>query len=186
MSAQSKDATGLAGRYANALFELAAADRLLDRVGEDLDGLAAMIQQSDDLARLIRSPVIAREDQNRAMGALMRRAGMCDLAQRFVGLVAWNRRLFALSDMIAAYRTLLAAHRGETTAEVVSARRLTAKQLAAIGDSLRRIVGTKVTVDARVDPSLLGGLIVKMGSRMVDSSLSTKLLRLRLAMTGVG
>jgi F-type H+-transporting ATPase subunit delta len=186
VSTSTTNATGLAGRYATALFDLADSDGALDQVADDLTNLDGMIDDSDDLQRLIRSPVIARDDQSRGIIALMERAEMSNLAQRFVGLVARNRRLFALPDMIAAYRSLLAAHRGEATAEVVSAQELSDKQLEAVGDALRRAVGTPVSVDARVDPSLLGGLVVKLGSRMVDSSLSTKLQRLRLAMIGVG
>ena len=176
----------MAGRYATALFELADGDKLLDQVAGDLERLAAMMDASDDLRRLIRSPVIARDDQGRAMEALMDKAEMGGLTRRFVGLVARNRRLFALPDMIAAYRALIADRRGETTAEVVSAKALSDKQLSAIGESLRAAVGTRVAVAARVDPGLLGGLVVKVGSRMVDSSLSTKLQQLRLAMKGVG
>ncbi len=186
MPSDSSGATGLAGRYATALFELADGDKLLDQVAGDLGRLTAMIDDSEDLRRLIRSPVIARDDQARAMDALMDKAEMGDLTRRFVGLVARNRRLFALPDMIAAYRSLIAARRGETTAEVVSAKALSEQQLAAIGDSLRAAVGTRVAVATRVDPGLLGGLVVKVGSRMIDSSLRTKLQQLRLAMKGVG
>ena len=186
MSTSTTDATGLAGRYATALFDLADGDGLLDQIADDLATLDRLIDDSDDLQRLIRSPVIARDDQSRALIAIMEKVGMSTLAQRFVGLVAQNRRLFALPDMIAAYRGLLAARRGEATAEVVSAQELTEQQLDAVGDALRRAVGTPVSVAARVDPSLLGGLVVKLGSRMVDSSLSTKLQRLRLAMIGTG
>ena len=186
MSTSTTNATGLAGRYATALFDLADGDGILDQVAEDLASLDSMIDESDDLQRLIRSPVIRRDDQSRALVAIMEKAEMSTVARNFVGLVARNRRLFALPDMIAAYRGLLAAHRGEATAEVVSAQTLTDQQLDAVGDALRRAVGTPVSVDARVDPSLLGGLVVRLGSRMVDSSLSTKLQRLRLAMIGVG
>ncbi len=186
MSTSTTDATGLAGRYATALFDLADGDGILDQVADDLAALDRMIDESDDLQRLIRSPVIGRDDQSRALVAIMEKAEMSTVARNFVGLVARNRRLFALPDMIAAYRGLLAARRGEATAEVVSAQKLTDQQFDAVGDALRRAVGTPVSVDARVDPSLLGGLVVRLGSRMVDSSLSTKLQRLRLAMIGVG
>jgi F-type H+-transporting ATPase subunit delta len=183
---ETTDATGLAGPYAAALCDLAEAGGLLDTVNQDLAGLAAMIRESDDLTRLIRSPVIGRRDQGRALAALMQAAGTCDLAQRFVGLVASNRRLFALPDMIAAFAGLLAARRGEVSAEVTSARALSQRQVAALGDALRRALGTAVAVDARVEPALLGGLVVKVGSRMVDSSIRAKLQRMRLAMMGVG
>ncbi len=186
MSSKITGAAGLAGRYVNALYDLAEGDKLLDRVSEDLRELAAMIQGSDDLDRLIRSPVIGRADQSRAMAAVLKKAKMSDLTRRFVGVVTAHRRLFRLTDIIGAYHALLAARRGEATAEVVSARELTKTQLKAVGDAVRKVVGTRVSVDARVDSGLLGGLIVKVGSRMVDSSLSTKLHRLRLAMKGIG
>ena len=186
VSSKTTGAGGLAGRYANALYDLAEGNKLLDQVSEDLRELAAMIRDSDDLARLIRSPVIGRADQSRAMTAVLEKAGMSDLTRRFVGVVAANRRLFQLIDIIGAYHALLAARRGEVSAEVVSARELTKTQMKAIGDAVKKAVGARATVDAWVDPGLLGGLIVKVGSRMVDSSLSTKLHRLRLAMKGIG
>jgi len=120
------------------------------------------------------------------MAALMEKAAMGELTRRFVGVVAENRRLFVLPDMIAAYGALLAAHRGEARVEVISARTLTEKQLTAIGAALKKAVGGRVAVDEKVDPGLLGGLIVRVGSRMVDSSLATKLQRLGLAMKGIG
>jgi len=179
-------ATGLAGRYATALFELAKTDKQLDQVADDLSVLAQMLNESDDLNRLIRSPVISRDDQESAMAAVMEAAKIRDLSRKFIGLVAQNRRLFALPAMIMAYQSLLNLLRGESTAAVVSAKKLTAKQLKAIEDSLKSATGTNVSVDASVDESLLGGLIVKVGSRMVDISLKTKLNQLRFFMKGVG
>ncbi len=179
-------ATGLAGRYATALFELADADKQLDKVAGDLSAITQMLDESDDLNRLIRSPVLSRKDQSTAMDAVLDAAETSDLTRKFIGLVAQNRRLFALPAMIKGYQAKLSALRGESTAEVVSAKPLTKGQLTAIGDSLKSAMGTTVTVDASVDESLLGGLIVKVGSRMVDSSLKTKLHQLRFAMKGVG
>ncbi len=186
MSAEMIGATGLAGRYATALFDLAETDKLLDRVAGDLGQLDRMIEDSADLTRLIRSPVISRDDQGRAIGAVLEKAKMCGLTRNFVGTVAQNRRLFTLKAMIAAYQGLLAARRGEATAEVVSAKPLTKKQLGTIGGQLKKAIGSDVAIDARVDDGLLGGLIVKIGSRMVDSSLRTKLQKLRFAMKGIG
>ena len=183
MTAQS---TGLAGRYASALFDLADAEKALDAVAEDLSVLGQMIDESEDLQRLLRSPVISRDDQKKAMLAVIDKAGMNKLTRNFTGVIADNRRLFALQDMIGAYQAILAARRGETTAEVVSAKPLTDAQMSALTDTLKNAVGSKVSVEAKVDPGLLGGLIVKVGSRMVDSSLRTKLSQLRLAMKGVG
>ena len=179
-------ATGLAGRYATALFDLAEADRLLDRVAGDLGQLGRMIEDSADFARLIRSPVISREDQGRAMGAVLKKAKMCDLTRNFVGTVTLNRRLFALKVMIAAYQGLLAARRGEATAEVASAKPLTKKQLDTIGGQLKKAIGSDVAIDAKVDDGLWGGLVVKIGSRRVDSSLRTKLQKLRFALKWIG
>ncbi len=186
MSAELIGATGLAGRYATALFELAEDDKLLDRVADDLGQLGHMIETSADLTRLIRSPVISREDQGRAIAAVLEKAKMCELVCNFVGAVAGNRRLFALPLMIAAYQALLAQRRGEATAEVVSAKALTKKQLDRIGDALKKAIGTKVAINAKVDDGLLGGLVIKVGSRMIDSSLRTKLQHLAFSMKGIG
>ena len=186
MSSDVTGATGLAGRYATALFELADEEKQLDQVAEDLGTVGAMLDESDDLNRLIRSPVISKEDQQNAMQALLEEAGVSQLSRNFIGVVIDNRRLFSLPGMIKGYLALLASARGEATAEVVSAKPLTDAQQQAITDSLRQAVGTKVAIDASVDETLLGGLIVKVGSRMVDTSLKTKLAQLRLAMKGVG
>ena len=186
MAAKTIGATGLAGRYATALFDLASTDNLLDRVADDLTGLDAMIEASADLTRLIRSPVISRDDQGRALAAVLEKAGICELTLNFVGTVTHNRRLFTLSAMIAAYQGLLAAQRGEATAEVVTATALTDKQIDQISKSLKKAIGSDVAIDAKVDESVLGGLIVKIGSRMVDGSLRTKLQQLRFAMKGIG
>lgn len=184
MSSAPIDATGLAGRYATALYDLADDSSALDATLDDLDRLQAMIDDSDDLRRLIVSPVISRDDQGRAVATVVERAELGDLTCRFVALVAANRRLFALQDMIGAFRAILARHRGEVTAEVTSASPLSDAQGAALTEALRESVGAKVSIEARVDPALLGGLVVKVGSRMVDSSLRTKLQKLQIALKG--
>lgn len=186
MASGSSVATGLAGRYAKALFDLAEAEQALDAVAADLKTLRAMIADSSDLVRLIRSPVISREDQSKAMAALMTQAGCGPLTKKFIGLTARNRRLFALPAMIDGFGRILAERRGELTAEVTAAAPLAAKQMEALGASLEKSVGRKVGIDVKVDPAIMGGLVVKIGSRMVDSSLKTKLQQLRLAMKGVG
>jgi len=182
--------TGLAGRYAVALFELANAEDknggTLDAVAGDLAALSAMIVESEDLRRLVASPVVSRKDQEKALLAIADKAGMNKLTHNFLGIIAQNRRISVLSDIIRAYQAILADHRGETTAEVVSATALTDTQMTALKDALKQAVGTDVAVDAKIDTGLLGGLIVKVGSQMVDSSLRTKLQRLRLAMKGIG
>ena len=186
VSAVSSGAGGLAGRYATALFELADEGRQLDEVSNDLQQLGAMIADSSDLDRLIRSPVMSRDDQVKAMAAIGDAAGLTELTKNFVGVVADNRRLFALPAMIKTYQNLLAESRGEATAEVISAKALSDAQRSAVAEALKKAVGTTVQVEESVDESLLGGLVVKVGSRMIDSSLKTKLQQMRLAMKGVG
>jgi len=178
--------TGIAGRYATALFELAEEQNALDQVAEDVRTLAALIAGNGDLTRMVRSPVISRASQGAAMDAILTRAGASDLTRKFVGLTSANRRLFALMDIIKGYLIILAGRRGELTADITSAQPLNAKQTQDLLDVLKRSVGGNVSLNTKVDPNLLGGLIVKIGSRMVDSSLNTKLQQLRLAMRGVG
>lgn len=175
----------IADRYSAALFELAEQQGALDVVAGDLKALKAMIAESEDLRRLLRSPVISRQDQQRAITALAERAGMSDLTRRFAGTVAANRRLFSLPGIIGAYLARLADRRGEVRAEVVSAAPLAVAQRDRLSAALKRALGGEVAVEETVDPGLLGGLVVKVGSRMVDSSLRTKLQHLQLAMKGV-
>jgi F-type H+-transporting ATPase subunit delta len=178
--------SGLPGRYALALLDLADERKQLDPVAEDLRGLKAAIDGSSDLRRLIRSPLYTRDQQSRAMTAILEQAGVGDLTRRFVLLVARNRRLFALDRMIAAYLAELARRRGEITARVTSATALAADPQRALVETLRKEVGAKVQVEVEVDPSLIGGLIVRVGSRMIDNSIRSKLQRLQLAMKGTG
>ena len=184
MAAQTTIVAGIAGRYASALFDLALERKAIEAVADDLERLAALISESADLARLVRSPVLTREQQIAAMGAILERAGMDELTRNFIGLVASNRRLFALNDMISAYANLRSRHRGEITGAVLSAQPLSAAQVAAVKSALAQAMGQEVLLDADVDDSLLGGLVVRVGSRMVDASLRTKLQSLRLAMKG--
>ncbi len=186
MSSENTGTADLAGRYASALFELAEADNLLDQVAADITLLRTMIDDSADLRRLIRSPAISRQDQGRAMAAILDKTEVSDLVRRLVGLVAQNRRLFILRNIIESYLAMLAARRGETTAKVVSAQELSDQQQRDLETVLKQAVGNQVAIDAQVDPTLLGGMVVKVGSRMVDSSLKTKLQQLKLAMMGVG
>ena len=179
--------TGLiAERYASALYEWADSAKALDQIAADLRSLKAMMAASTDLVRLIRSPVLGRADQSNAVTALAEKAGFHDLTRRFLGTVAANRRLFTLTAVIEGFLAELARRRGEATADVTSAVSLTPAQTAALEEALRSVVGSKVTVDLKVDRSLIGGLVVRVGSRMIDTSLATKLRRLRLAMKGVG
>ena len=184
MPASSVHASGLAGRYAVALFELAREQGALDVVAGDLHSLREMLAESADLERLIRSPVLSREEQGRALTALAERAGFAPLTRQFLGLLAHKRRLFALPDVIEAYDAMVAEHRGEVGAEVVSALPLSPEQLESMERQLADAVGQTVKLSTAVDPSLLGGLIVRVGSRMIDASIRTKLHQLELALKG--
>lgn len=186
MAGETTSESGLAGRYASALFELADGAKQLDDVAGELRGLKDLINESADLATLIRSPLYDRDQQGKAIGAVLDKAGVSDLTRRFVMVVAGNRRLFALPAMIDAYLRELARRRGEVTAHVTAARKLTAEQEQSLGDALKKVVGGKVEVDLKVDPALIGGLVVRVGSRMIDSSLRTKLEKLQFVMKGVG
>ncbi|TWT15795.1 F0F1 ATP synthase subunit delta [Reyranella sp. CPCC 100927] len=186
MSTEASGPASLAGRYASALFELADGQKQLDAVAGDLTTLRRMIDESGDLRRLISSPVIGRDAQGKAMSALLEAVGASSLVRRFVGVACQNGRLRDLPGMITAFLAELARRRGETAADVVSATPLSEAQMQALSETLRRLVGNKVSVNARVDADLLGGLVVKVGSRMFDSSIRTKLQRLQLAMKGVG
>jgi F-type H+-transporting ATPase subunit delta len=178
--------SGLAGRYALALLDLADEDKSLDAVADDLRALRRMIGESEDLRRLLRSPLISREQQATALAAVLDKAGLGETTRRFVQVVARNRRLFVLPQIIDTYLSELAHRRGEVTAQVTSAVALSEGQRQALIESLKSSVGDKVKVDVKVDDSLIGGLIVKVGSRMIDNSLRSKLQRLQLAMKGVG
>jgi len=186
LAAADTSLTGLAGRYALALIDLADEKKELDAVAEDLRGLKAAVVESEDLRRLMRSPLFTRVQQRQAMEALLEKFGVGGLTRKFVLLVTQNRRLFALPGMIDAYLQELARRRGEVTAQVTSAYELSEAQKAALNDALKGVVGAKVQIDLTVDPGLIGGLIVKVGSRMIDNSLRSKLQRLQIVMKGVG
>lgn len=186
MSSEIAGTKGLADRYASALYELADERKALDEVADNLRSLRAMLTESAEFRRFVMSPILSRDDQGKGVAALAEKAGLSELVRNFLGVLAANRRLFALDGIISAYLAKLAAARGEVTAEVVSAKKLTEKQSSALSAALKKQVGKDVAVDAKVDPAILGGLIVKVGSRMVDNSVRTKLQRLQLAMKGVG
>lgn len=175
--------SGMAGRYGNALFELALENKAVDAVKADLDRFDAMIADSSDLNRLVRSPVFDADSQLRALAAILDKAGIKGLAANFLRVITTNRRLFAVRDMIRAYRVLAARHKGEVTAEVTVAEPLSDKNLDALRDALKSVTGGKeIDFDVKVEPAIIGGLIVKVGSRMVDSSLRTKLNAIKIAM----
>jgi F-type H+-transporting ATPase subunit delta len=174
--------SGMAGRYATALFELALEQGAVDTTKVNLERFDALVAEVADLARLLRSPVLSADDQARALSAVLDSAGIDGLAANFLKLVATNRRLFAALDMVQGYRALVAKHKGEVTAEVTLANRPSDAQLAAIKDALATVTKKTVQVKVKVDPAIIGGLVVKLGSKMVDSSLRTKLNAIRLAM----
>lgn len=178
--------SGIAERYATALYDLGAGAKTLDSTARDLRDLQAMIVDSADLQSLIRSPLMTREDQRKAMDGVLGKAEAGDLTRRFIAVVADNRRLFALPAIIERFLRLLAERRGEVTAEVTTANTLSGKQQAALAATLRKELGAKVAIELKVEPAILGGLIVRVGSRMFDSSLQTKLQRMQLAMKGIG
>jgi F-type H+-transporting ATPase subunit delta len=178
--------SGMAGRYAHALFELASEAGSIDAVSADLDRFERMIEDSPDLLRLVRSPVFSAEEQEKAVAAVLAKAGIGGTTQNFIRLVARNRRLFAIRDMARAFKALVAKARGETTAEVTIAQPLADEHLDALKAALRASTGKDVALAVTVDPSLIGGLTVKIGSRMIDASLKTKLQSIKVAMKEVG
>jgi len=185
LASETTGVSGLAERYAAALFDLADERRMLDEVATDLRQLRAMLQASGEFLRLIRSPVLSRDQQAKAVAVVAERAGLSQLVRDFLAVVARNRRLFAVPAMIESFLAKLAARRGEVTAEVTAAHQLSEAQLGTLNEQLRRSIGARVLVDVRIDPSLIGGLVVKVGSRMIDGSIKSKLRRLQLAMKSI-
>jgi F-type H+-transporting ATPase subunit delta len=177
--------SGMAGRYAIALFELALEEKAVDATKADLDRFEALVTESPDLARLVRSPVFSADEQARALSAVLDAAGIGGLAAKFLKAVATNRRLFAVRAMLKDFRALVARHKGEVTAEVTLAETPSERQLAAIKDALGAVTGKDVQVEVKVDPAIIGGLVVKLGSRMVDTSLRSKLNSIKHAMKEV-
>jgi F-type H+-transporting ATPase subunit delta len=176
--------TGLTGRYANAVFELAQEQGLVDVVAADLAALKSTIASSPDLARLVKSPLFGHEDQARALKAILEKMGVNPLTTKFLLTLTSKRRLFAVDGVIAAYDRLVARLKGEVQAQVTSAHALSSAQTAELKSVLKTKLGREPRLDTRVDPTLLGGLIVKVGSRMIDSSIRTKLAGIRAAMRG--
>jgi F-type H+-transporting ATPase subunit delta len=176
------DVSGMAGRYAAALFDLAREANAIDAVKADLDRFDALLAESPDLMRLVRSPVFPADEQLQALAAVLQRAGIGGLAEKFLKLVTANRRLFAVRDMVKAFRGLVADHKGEATAEVTVAEPLKDDHAAALKNALKAVSGKDVDLNIKIDPAIIGGLVVKLGSRMVDTSLRSKLNAIRHAM----
>ena len=186
MAEKSSPVSNIAERYAAALFDLAENEKGLNELENDVGRFATLHDQSDDLQRFLRSPVYSAEEQARAIGALLDKAEIKGLVGNFIRVAASNRRLFAVPEMLAAFRRLAAKRRGEVSAEVTTAEPLSDKHVAELKAALKASLGKDVSLDAKVDPSIIGGLIVKVGSRMIDGSLKTKLNSLKLAMKEVG
>lgn len=182
----SQPISGVAERYASSLFELALEEGAVPAVSADVDRFQAMLDGSDDLKRFILSPVFSADEQTGAVEALAVKAGIGQIFTNFLKVVARNRRLFVLPGMISAFRIIAAQHRGEISAEVTSAHALTPAQEDELKAALKGVTGKDVAIAVTVDPSILGGLIVKVGSRQIDTSLRTKLSTLKLALKEVG
>jgi F-type H+-transporting ATPase subunit delta len=174
--------SGMAGRYATALFDLARESNAIDAVQADLERFDALVAESADLMRLVRSPVFSAEEQGHALAAVLERAGIGGLAAKFLKLVTANRRLFAVRDMIKGFRELVAQYKGEATAEVIVAETLKNEHIEALRGALKSVSGKDVDLKIKIDPAIIGGLVVQLGSRMVDTSLRTKLNAIKHAM----
>ena len=174
----------LAGRYASALFDLARDQRQIESVGKSLEALSQALVDSKDFNELVTSPLVSREEASKALAAIAPDLGLDPVTTNFLGVLAKNGRKNQLQNVIRAYRRLAAEHRGETTADVITARPLNDDQLAQLKQQLRVRAGRDVTIDAQVDPAILGGIVVKLGSQQIDASIRTKLNRLAQAMKG--
>jgi F-type H+-transporting ATPase subunit delta len=186
VAAEDASVSGVSGRYATALFELARDEKSVDAVKADLDRFDAMLSDSADLKRLVRSPVFSTETQSKALTVVLEKAGISGLAANFLKVLTANRRLFVIGDVIRAFRALVAKFKGEATADVTVAETLSDRHLDALKTALKSVTGKDVALNVKVDPSIIGGLMVKLGSRMVDSSLRTKLNSIKHAMKEAG
>lgn len=185
MTANTSIIAGMAGRYATALFELARDKNQLDQVAADLTAFQQMLNEADDLKRLVKSPVFSAEAQKKAVAAIAQQAGFGQVTSNLLHVVARNRRLSAIEDIIKGFKSLLASHRGEVTAEATSAVPLSDEQREALRATLKDVAGQDIELITKVDPSILGGLVVKIGSRQIDDSLRTKLNKMKTRMKEV-
>lgn len=186
MASEDQSVSGVSGRYATALFDLAREEKSIDVVSADLDKFDAMLADSADLARLVRSPVFSSDTQLKALTAILDKAGISGTTAKFLKVLTANRRLFAVADVSRAFRALVARFKGEATADVTVAEALSDKNLDSLKTALKSVTGKDVVLNVKVDPSIIGGLVVKLGSRMVDSSLRTKLNAIKHAMKEAG
>lgn len=186
MTDRTSPVSGVAERYASALFDLSREDSGIEAAEADLSALRKLLDESADFRRLVESPAFSAADQERAIAAIAKRAEFSALIQNFLQLLARNRRLFALSGIIRAFAEMAARERGEVTAEVTSAHRLEDDDVEALKAVLKDRLGKDVSIETRVNPALLGGIVVKVGSRMIDTSLRTKLMTLKTRLKEVG
>nr|WP_269751792.1 F0F1 ATP synthase subunit delta [Pseudophaeobacter flagellatus] len=177
---------GIAARYATAIFEIAEESKALDSLETSINDLAAALADSDDLQNLLSSPLISRDEQEAAIAAIAKKMGLAPVLGNSLALMAQKRRLFVVPALITALRDRLAEARGEVTAEVISAKALTKTQSDKLAKTLAARVGKQITINATVDESIIGGLVVKVGSKMIDSSIRSKLNSLQNAMKEVG
>src|SRR5260370_964289 len=186
VAAEDPSVSGVSGRYATALFELARDEKSIDPVKADLDRFDALLGDSADLKRLVRSPVFSADTQLKALIAVLDRAGITGIAANFLKVLTRNRRLFAITDVIRAFRALVAKFKGEASADVTVAERLSDRNLDALKTALKSVTGKDVALNVKVDPSIIGGLVGKLGSPMVDRSLRTKLHSIKHAIKKAG
>ena len=186
MSETASISSGIAGRYATALFQLAKEAKKLPAVEKDVDALAEALASSDAMGDLINSPVYTRAEGGAAIGAIAKKMKLSPLTTKTLGLMAEKRRLFVLPALINSVKTMIAEEKGEVSADVTAAKKLTAAQQKKLADTLKKTVGKDVKINVTVDESLIGGLIVKVGSKMIDSSIRSKLSNLQNAMKEVG
>jgi F-type H+-transporting ATPase subunit delta len=186
VAAENPSVSGVSGRYATALFELARDQKSVDSIKADLARFEAMLADSADLRRLVRSPVFSAGEQSKALGAVLDQAAISGISANFLKVLTANRRLFAVAEVIRAFRALVAKFKGEATADVTVAETLNDRSLDALKAALKAVTGKDVALNVKVDPSIIGGLVVKLGSRMVDSSLRTKLNSIKHAMKEAG
>ena len=186
MAAADPSVSGVSGRYATALFDLARDENAVDAVKADLGRFEALLDESADLERLVRSPVFTSDVQGKALAAVLEKAGIGGIAANFLKSLTANRRLFLVRDVIRAFGVLVSRFKGEASADVTVAEPLSDKNLEALKAALKEVTGKDVSLNINIDPSIIGGLVVKLGSRMVDSSLRTKLNSIKHAMKEAG
>ena len=186
MSEPSSISSGIAQRYATALFDLALEGGALDALEKDADALGAAIDDSEDLRDLLTSPIYGREDSEKGIGALAEKMGLQALTGSTLKLMAQNRRLFVVPALVDALRAKIADHKGEVVAEVISAKPLTALQTGKLTSALKASEDQEIKLNVTVDDSIIGGLIVKMGSKMIDTSIRSRLNALKNSMKEVG